>query len=93
VQLDAAGHSEYLVIYGGLQLGLAFIFAALARDESLHRVGLLFGVLLYAPIVVYRIITLAIYRPSNPVTLGTAGLELLLLVWGFFAWRSSTAAA
>ena len=35
VQLDAAGHSEYLVIYGGLQLGLAlFIRGDLGVDAG-----------------------------------------------------------
>lgn len=85
--LSAAGHSEYLVIYGGLQLGLAGFFAYMAREPSSYYAGVLFGVILYGPIVVYRGITLLIYRPTSAVTLGTAALELILLVWGLVAWR------
>lgn len=85
--LSPAGHSEYLVVYGGLQLGLALFFFVLARDPAVERLGLQFSVLLYGAIVAYRVITLAIYRPANPVTLGTAALEVILLLWALVAWR------
>jgi uncharacterized protein DUF4345 len=87
VELNASGHSEYLVIYGGLQLGLAAFYFFLARDPANARLGLIFSLMLYAPIVLYRLTTLALYRPSNPVTLGTAALEVILLIWACLAWR------
>jgi len=89
VELNRSGRSEYLVIYGGLQLGLALFYFVLARDPNYHRLGLLFSLLLYVPIVVYRIVTLLIYRPTSPVTLGTAALEIGLLLWAFVLWRTS----
>jgi hypothetical protein len=86
-ELNASGHSEYLVIYGGLQLGLGLIYFFLAREPSYYGLGLLASVLLYAPIVAYRVTTLAIFKPTSAVTLGTAALEVSLLVWGVIAWK------
>ena len=91
VSLSPGGHSEYLVIYGGLQLGLAGFFAYCAKDPRLYHPGVLFALLLYGPIVLYRAITLLMYRPVSVVTWGTAALELILLVWGFITWRSVSA--
>ena len=77
--LDNSGHSEYLVINGGLQLGLALFFAYLGASAPLHRTGLIFSLLLYLPIVLYRIATIVACRPVGAVTLATAALELTLL--------------
>jgi hypothetical protein len=55
--LSSGGRSEYLVIYGGLQLGLAALFWVLARNPATLRLGLQISIGLYAPIVLYRIIT------------------------------------
>jgi len=79
-QRNPSGHSEYLVIYGGLQLGLAFCFAWLATKPELHRTGAILSLLFYAPLVLYRLATVAKYWPVSTLTLGTGALELLLLV-------------
>src|ERR1700712_2913373 len=50
--LSAGGQSEYLVIYGGLQLGLAILFYLLARHEAHVRLGILVSLGLYGPIVI-----------------------------------------
>lgn len=78
--LDNSGHSEYLVIYGGLQLGLAVFFAYLAQSPALHHTGIVFSLLLYVPIVLYRIVTVLHFHPVGPVTLGAGALELFLLI-------------
>jgi hypothetical protein len=78
--LSSAGRSEYLVIYGGLQFGLAILFALLARDPSLLRFGLKVSLFLYLPIVAYRIVTVWRFWPVPPLTLGTGVLEFCLLV-------------
>ena len=52
--LSAGGRSEYLVIYGGLQLGLAVMFWLLARDSQYQRLGILISAAIYVPIVLYR---------------------------------------
>ncbi|MEO7806833.1 MAG: DUF4345 domain-containing protein, partial [Steroidobacteraceae bacterium] len=62
-QLSSGGHTEYLVVYGGLQFGLAAFFAWTAYTASLQRAGLMFALLLYVPIVLFRSISLAKYWP------------------------------
>ena len=88
VVLDNSGRSEYLVIYGGLQLGLGLFYVLLARRSEYADLGVAFSLLLYLPIVLYRLGTWLVYRPTSAVTRGTAGLEVLLLVWAFIIWRA-----
>lgn len=78
--LSASGRSEYLVVYGGLQLGLAAFFALLAVDSEAHRMGLLFSICLYVPIVLYRLITVGRFWPVASTTLIVGALEIILLV-------------
>ena len=80
VTLNHSGHSEYLVIYGGLQLGLAIFYAYLASSMPLHRAGVMLSLMLYGPIVIYRIVTVIIYSPVGAVTWATGALEGLLLI-------------
>ena len=78
--LSAGGRSEYLVIYGGLQVGLALIFFLLARNPAYLRLGITLSVALYAPIVLYRAVTVAMNWPVAGLTLATGALELVLLI-------------
>ena len=84
--LNTSGHSEYLVIYGGLQLGLAAIFAYFAAHPEYHRLGLLVSLFLYAPIVVYRVVTVIQFKPVSAITLATGALEVLLLIVAAVLW-------
>jgi hypothetical protein len=78
--LSAGGRSEYLVVYGGLQAGLAVMFWLLAQDPARHRLGIVLSIAVYAPIVLYRCVTLARFWPVPSLTVATAALEALLLV-------------
>jgi hypothetical protein len=78
--LSSGGHSEYLVIYGGLQLGLAALFWLMARNPGAVRLGLLVAIGIYAPIVLYRIVTVIRFWPVSALTVGTGLLEASLLV-------------
>jgi len=78
--LNNSGWSEYLVIYGGLQFGLAFFFAYLATNTELHQTGISFALMLYIPIVLYRFFTIYKFRPVRPTTLAIASMEILLLI-------------
>lgn len=84
--LSSSGHSEYLVIYGGLQVGLAVFFAVLARNQDWQRLGLVFALCLYAPIVLVRIASILHYWPVQKLTLGVAVLETVLLVAAAALW-------
>ena len=81
-KLSAAGRSEYLVVYGGMELGFALFFAITALSDQYRRIGLIFALCLYVPIVLYRVITVPLFWPVASTTLVVAGLELVLLVWG-----------
>jgi hypothetical protein len=87
LDLSSGGKSEYLVVYGGLQLGLAIAFWLLARDSAYWKIGMLLSIALYAPIVVYRLITVARYWPVPSLTLATGTLELGLLIAALAIYR------
>jgi hypothetical protein len=78
--LANSGRSEFLVIYGGLQLGLAAFFAWTAMSESTQRVGLIFALCLYAPLVLYRVVTVVKFWPVKGLTVGVGCLEASLLI-------------
>lgn len=75
--LSASGYSEYLVVYGGMELGFALFFVYCARRAP--RLGLVFSLCLYAPIVVWRWPTVAAHWPVSSTTLATGVLEVALL--------------
>ena len=85
-QLSASGVSEYLTVYGGLQAGLAIFFAFTACRPELHRTGLLFALALYAPIVLFRWISVARQWPVERMTLGVGTLEAVLLIVAVALW-------
>lgn len=85
VTLNNSGRSEYLVIYGGLQIGLALFYFYLGQyPAAVGRVGVIFSLLLYAPIVLYRVVTVIRFSPVSGITWGTGALELFLLVFAVF---------
>ncbi len=86
LSLDRGGQSEYLTVYGGLQLGLALVFAWMAWRPELQRTGLAVALLVYLPIVAFRVIGMARLWPVQRVTLGTGMLEIVLLMIGLVLW-------
>ena len=86
--LSPSGISEYLVVYGGIELGLALLFFHCARSGE-ERFGLRLALALYVPIVLYRWATLAWLWPVANTTLAVATLETLLLLVAVLLWRRS----
>ncbi len=86
LQFNSGGESEYRVIYGGLQLGLALVFALLARRSELWEMGLVFSLAIYVPIVFYRVATIVSFWPVPPTTLAVGAMELTLLVAAGILW-------
>jgi len=78
--LTAGGESEYRVIYGGLQVGLALFFLLLARRPDLGALGLTFALALYVPIVAYRLATILVFWPVPGTTVAVGLMELVLLL-------------
>lgn len=86
VQLNGSGRSEYLSIYGGLQLGLAIVFALAALRPEHQRLGLLFAIALYGAIVPFRWISVATLGPVERGTLILGTVETLMLAWAAVLW-------
>ncbi len=78
--LSRSGKSEYLVVYGGLELGLAVIFAIMGSCAAWQRIGVILALCLYVPIVTYRIATVVKFWPVHPTTLWVGALEISLLL-------------
>nr|WP_298125966.1 DUF4345 domain-containing protein [uncultured Pseudoxanthomonas sp.] len=83
--LSRSGQTEYLTIYGGLQLGLAFLFAWFAWTQQM-RTGLVLAMALYVPIVLYRSVALLRWWPVEPTTLALAVTEWLMLAAAVWLW-------
>jgi len=83
--LSRSGQTEYLTIYGGLQLGLAFLFAWLVWSQQM-RTGLVLALALYLPIVLYRSISLLRWWPVESTTLLLAATEWLMLAAALWLW-------
>ncbi|MCC4619800.1 DUF4345 family protein [Xanthomonas cassavae CFBP 4642] len=84
-QLSPAGQSEYLVIYGGLQLGMAFLFGYFAWIDQ-PRTGLLVALAFYVPIVLFRSVSLARLWPVSAPTVALAVVEIVLLLAAALLW-------
>ncbi|HZV98210.1 MAG TPA: hypothetical protein VFF74_04395 [Methylophilaceae bacterium] len=78
--LSNSGWCEYLVIYGGLQLGLAAFYGYTAYHPPYHWIALLFSILIYSAIALYRIGFAWAYWPVSKLTIYIAALEILLLI-------------
>jgi len=83
--LTRSGQVEYLTIYGGLQLGLAILFAWFAWSQQM-RTGLVLALALYAPIVLFRSIGLLRWWPVETATLALAVVEWLMLLAALWLW-------
>lgn len=84
-ELSSSGQSEYAVIYGGMQLGFAALFAWSALSGN-QRFGLIFSLAIYVPILLFRIVSVARYWPVSPTTLATGALEVILTSSAILLW-------
>lgn len=78
--LSDGGRSEYLVVYGGLQIGLAIMFLMLAWSTGALPLGLRLSIGFYAPVVLYRVVAALRDWPVSGSALGTIGVEATLLI-------------
>ena len=51
----ASGKSEYVTVYGGLEMGLALFFLFAALSPSLRTAGIVFALVLYGCLALWRI--------------------------------------
>lgn len=78
---DASGKVELFAVYAGLELGVGVFYAwAAYASPASQRVALMFSLCLYAGLVLFRAIGIAIHWPVSNVILGVGALELALLL-------------
>ncbi len=75
VRVNPAGESEYLAVYGGLQAGFAAFYALAAFLPDHRRTAVLFSLLLYGGIVLFRSVAVVQFGFA---TLGAARFAYLL---------------
>ena len=80
-----AALTDVRAYYGGLQLGLAFLFAWFAWTQQM-RTGLVLAMALYLPIVLFRSVALLRWWPVETATLALAVTEWLMLAAAFGLW-------
>lgn len=85
---SGSGRSEYLTVYGGLQLGMSlfFLFTGLRADYRIA--GLLFALCLYGSLSAYRLATFATVSGIERATYVFGGLEVLLALIAAVLWWS-----
>ena len=64
-QLVPGGTSEFMTVYGGLEFGLGLFFAYCAWNPEHLRLGIVFAILLYVPLALARLASLAVATPSS----------------------------
>ncbi len=85
-----SGQSEYLVVYGGLQLafGLVFLWPLVQADAL--PFALRFSVIVHGCIVLFRTISFTLYSGIQSTTFALAAVEwtiLLASIWRLAAQR------
>ncbi len=75
-----SGQSEYLVVYGGLQLALGLTFLVPLLHPEKARDILMFSILLHAVLVLFRTISLGLFSGINNTTYILAVIEWAILI-------------
>jgi len=75
---SGSGRSEYITVYGGLQLAMAIFFGIAGLRSEFRVAGLIFALCLYASLVAFRLATIATIPGLDRMTYFTGGLELVL---------------
>jgi len=83
---SGSGKSEYITVYGGLEFGVAMFFLVAALRPEFRTAGLLFALLFYGGLVLWRIPTLLTIAGVQKQTYFFAGAELVLLLLGLMIW-------
>jgi hypothetical protein len=82
-----SGESEYMVVYGGLQLALGLMLLAPTWRAELTQVALQACIILHGCLVLFRLLSLVRYSGITQPTYYLAGLEGLILVLALVVWR------
>ena len=83
---SGSGRSEYITVYGGLQLGLAIFFGIAGLRAEYRTAGLIFALCLYGALVAFRLVTIITVPGLERMTYITGGLEMVLGATAAVLW-------
>lgn len=86
--IGGSGQSEFLVVYGGLELALGIVFLLPLFREDLLEFALLFCLILHGCLVVFRTISYLVYSDISGLThrLAIGEWVILLVLAAAFVW-------
>lgn len=83
--------SEYLVVYGGLELAMGAFFLLCALRSNMLEAGLWFALLSYGCLMIYRWSTILALKDLSTFIYTMAAIETLMtLASALLLWRFST---
>jgi hypothetical protein len=83
---SGSGQSEFLTVYGGLQLGLGLYFLLPWVRPDSARTVLLASVIVHGSLVAFRAVSLPLYGVKTSTTLVIAGLEIAIFLTSLVVW-------
>ena len=81
-----SGMSEFITVYGGLEVGLALIFLLPLYSPEATRYSLLSCLLVHACLVIFRAGSLLLHRDFGPFTLKLAAGEWIIFLAALAIW-------
>ena len=87
---NGSGRSEYIAVYGGLQMGLAAVFALAVWNEAYAAHGGLLCWMVHGGMVLFRAATLVLIADIAWNTYAFAGLEFVLFAVSLGLWWTLT---
>ncbi len=89
-----SARSEYLTVYGGLEVGMGLFFLLCAWRTGMGEAGLWFATLSYGVLAVYRLTTLVTLSDLSAFIYTVAVFEpLMAVVSALLLWRHTAGSA
>lgn len=88
--LPGSGQSEYLTVYGGLQLGIGLYFLAPLFFEGLLVPALCFSTIAHGSIVLCRMTSFVLFTGIQRTTMILAVVEIVILIASAICWWLAT---
>ena len=85
-RIGGSGRSEFFVIYGGLEFGLALICLMPWVNRDFTMASLWACILVHASLVVFRTVSFGLYSDLSPITYKLAIGEWIILLAGIACW-------
>jgi hypothetical protein len=86
---SGSGKSEYMTVYGGLEFGIALFFLAAGLKPELAQAGLLFALMFYGSLAVWRIYTFITVADIQKPTyyFGTSEIILAIMAAALYVFK------